>query len=191
MEEGDIVFDVGANIGAFTLFASIRGCGMVYAFEPIPANFELLMENVKANRLTRVKAINKAVQDRSRVAKMILFPNEMEGCRFPSPNLDGAVSGSADVISVNCISITEAMQLFSIDRIDFLKMDCEGEEFSILFSLEKAVLDGIRAIALEYHDNVGKGNVADLAGYLTGVGFRACIKEDPLRPMLGYLYAWK
>ncbi|MCP4655866.1 MAG: FkbM family methyltransferase, partial [bacterium] len=48
LNEGDCVFDVGANIGLFTLFASREtGNGTVYAFEPIPAVSDLLKENAQ------------------------------------------------------------------------------------------------------------------------------------------------
>jgi FkbM family methyltransferase len=51
---GDVVFDVGANIGLFSVFAhrACRGDLTLYAFEPIPYTFEVLSANLKSRELT-------------------------------------------------------------------------------------------------------------------------------------------
>jgi hypothetical protein len=51
---GDTVFDIGANIGLYTLPAALklRGTGSVYAFEPVPIWFQRLRENIKLNHLS-------------------------------------------------------------------------------------------------------------------------------------------
>ena len=55
IETDDVVLDIGAHIGLFTLFAS-QFCtnGKIYCFEPIKENFELLQENIKMNNLENV-----------------------------------------------------------------------------------------------------------------------------------------
>ena len=50
---GDIVLDVGANIGVFTLFAAKQGA-QVYAYEPVPPTFEVLQHNIRLHRLDSV-----------------------------------------------------------------------------------------------------------------------------------------
>ena len=61
LKQGDIVFDVGANIGLFTLFAD-KACnhgGTIFAFEPIPDNFMILQKNISRHGLSdRVKLFN-------------------------------------------------------------------------------------------------------------------------------------
>lgn len=56
---GDVVVDIGANVGYFTLLASsaVGRTGCVYSFEPVPANFELLTANVALNGLRNVSAV--------------------------------------------------------------------------------------------------------------------------------------
>ena len=187
----DIVFDVGANVGVFAIYAALHTTSEIFAFEPVPANYGLLVKNIETNRLGNVRAIASAVSDRSKMAEMLLFDGEMTGCRIPSPVLDQPRAGTAKLIRVTCTTIAEAMRNASIHRIDFLKMDCEGEEFAILYGMDHALLRNIGTIALEYHDNVGKGHSTNLAEHLAAQGFEVCLREDEARSTLGYLYAWQ
>ena len=74
VQQGDVVLDLGANIGYYTLiFARLVGPqGRVFAFEPDPENFRLLERNVKENHYTNVVAINKAVSNKTERLKLYL-----------------------------------------------------------------------------------------------------------------------
>ena len=67
IKKGDVVLDIGANIGVYTvLFAEIVGDkGRVYAFEPDPKNFALLKKNIEINKYKNVVLINKAVLNKN------------------------------------------------------------------------------------------------------------------------------
>jgi len=63
--EGDVVIDIGAHIGAFSILAGSHGA-QVYSFEPFPRNFSHLQENVVLNGLGhRISSFNLAVWDRT------------------------------------------------------------------------------------------------------------------------------
>ena len=71
---GDIVLDVGANIGAFTLFAAQHGA-RVYAYEPIPATFELLQRNILLHGFEKIAhARNIGLSDRAEEKVMFHYP---------------------------------------------------------------------------------------------------------------------
>jgi FkbM family methyltransferase len=71
---GDIVVDVGANIGVFTLFAAKQGA-QVYAFEPIPPTFEVLQHNIRLHRLDSVAHTrNIGISDRLQEKLMFHYP---------------------------------------------------------------------------------------------------------------------
>src|SRR5581483_1847479 len=63
--EGDVVYDVGAHVGYYTLLASklVGARGHVYAFEPLPANLEFLERHLKLNQITNVTVVPAAVSD--------------------------------------------------------------------------------------------------------------------------------
>lgn len=67
IKRGDVVLDIGANIGYYTLiFAKIVGeDGKVFAFEPDPTNFALLKRNVEINGYKNILLVQKAVSNKS------------------------------------------------------------------------------------------------------------------------------
>ena len=72
-KEGDIVVDVGAHIGRYTIISSKRigQSGKVIAIEPHPSNFEMLNRNIKLNGLTNVIPLNYAVNSKETKNKTI------------------------------------------------------------------------------------------------------------------------
>ena len=67
ISKGDIVIDIGAHIGWYSLLASRRVGkeGIVYAFEPEPISFNILVKNIKLNDITNIVPIKKALSDSS------------------------------------------------------------------------------------------------------------------------------
>src|SRR5260370_42130319 len=71
---GDIVFDVGANIGVFTLCAAKQGAH-IYAFEPIPPTFEVLQHNIHLHGLDNIaQARNIGLSNRAEEKLMFHYP---------------------------------------------------------------------------------------------------------------------
>ncbi|HYV83577.1 MAG TPA: FkbM family methyltransferase, partial [Pyrinomonadaceae bacterium] len=73
-EDGDVIFDVGANIGLFTLFAQ-RKCpaAQIYSFEPLPPNFELLRTNVTRHN-ANARLFNYGISNTSAIANFTFYP---------------------------------------------------------------------------------------------------------------------
>lgn len=67
MTLGDVVYDIGAHVGYYTLLAARRvgARGKVYAFEPLPTNLEYLENHIRLNGLTNVTVVPAAVSDQS------------------------------------------------------------------------------------------------------------------------------
>ena len=81
IKKGDVVVDVGANIGYYSLiFARAVGDnGKVFAFEPEPTNFDLLKKNLEINGYKNVVAINKAVSNIKGKVKLYVDSENMGG----------------------------------------------------------------------------------------------------------------
>jgi FkbM family methyltransferase len=123
IKKGDIVLDIGAHIGYYTLtFAKIVGEeGKVYAFEPEPTNFSLLKKNVEINGYKNVVLLEKAVSNEN--GKIRLYLSK-------SNTVDHKTYDSHD--GRRCIEI-ESIKLDDFcknndGRIDFIKMDIQGAE---------------------------------------------------------------
>jgi len=131
--EGDVVIDLGANIGYFTLiFSKLVGPrGKVFAFEPDPTNFSILKENVSLNKCLNVTLIQKAVSKYSHKGTIYLNDENRGDHRiFDSGDNREKIDG---------IEITSLDDYFDTSKIkiDFIKMDIQGSEILALKGMEK------------------------------------------------------
>ncbi|MBG44366.1 MAG: hypothetical protein CL530_10405 [Aequorivita sp.] len=184
INEGDIVFDIGANVGIFSLYASIIKGTKVYAFEPHPTNFKVLSNNVSQNKITNIECFEFAVgidnEDR------ILIEGNIAGGHKLSNEKEFVYSeGSLNVKSVTLSRMTEKLD---IDTIDFVKLDCEGAEGEIIKSLGQDGLKKIKKMAIEFHDNHSILSHEEIIEELENSGFKTFIKWDG-KSYFGYIYA--
>lgn len=206
VEENDIVVDIGANDGVFTLFAASLTRNAIHAFEPSPRNLEVLRRNITVNGLHHVIAHGCAVSDEVGLAKLLLDPIDGQRNRLSDhivhnkneeykilAKLNNPVSGLDEAktyIEVPTTTLQEIMDCNKLEQIDFLKMDCEGSEGSILTSTSADCLQRIRKIALEFHDHLSELSHRDMQNILERSGFSTKLKWDRKSP-LGYIYAWR
>ncbi len=122
------VIDVGGNIGIFTvLLASL--CQRVYSFEPAPETFERLKGNVFRNKLNHVSLHQLALSNISGEIMFSVSPNS------PATN-HIAVANDSTAINVPVTTLDTFVQDNQIETIDFLKIDVEGFEASVLEGAE-------------------------------------------------------
>jgi len=181
LQDGWNVVDIGAGLGDFTVHAACR-CprGVVYAFEPFPESFALLQENVRLNRLENVRAFPQAVGGQESEKTTIYAVGEAVQHRT-------ARAEAAPAFAVTSISLEQA--LAEVPQCDFLKMDCEGAEYAILFNASEAAMGKIKRMCLEVHDGVTPHNRHELADYLRGKGFQVKLEPNQVHAHLGFLYA--
>jgi FkbM family methyltransferase len=137
----EVIVDVGANIGAFSILAAhYYPHAKIYAFEPEPANFEILKKNIALNKLTNIVPICKAVSSKEGKATFYLSGTANHG-----------MHSLQDFQSKGQKIEVETTTLNSLGHIDILKLDCEGGEYEIL---ENGV--NARRILMELHDSGDK-----------------------------------
>jgi FkbM family methyltransferase len=140
-KEGDIVVDVGAHIGRYTIIASKRvgESGKVIAIEAHPGNFEMLNRNVKLNKLTNVTALNYAVY--SKESKLRLYvPGEESGFTIYNTVTTNRAKTDEKFIEVNANTLDNLLlqqqqqHIPGINHADinWIKIDVEGAEFEVL-----------------------------------------------------------
>jgi FkbM family methyltransferase len=127
IKNGDVVVDIGANIGYYTLmFARQVGeTGRVFAFEPDPANFSLLKRNVQRNGYRNVELIQKAVAAQSGTLRLYLSDENRGDHRVYNSN-DGRPS-----IAIDAVNLSDYFAAYN-GPIDFIKMDIQGSEAGAL-----------------------------------------------------------
>lgn len=132
IKKGDIVLDIGANIGYYTLiFAKLIGeKGKVFAFEPEPTNFALLKKNVEINAYKNVILIQKAVSNRTGKLKLYLCEDNKGDHRTYNSH-DGRKS-----IEIEAIRLDDYFKNYD-RKVNFIKMDIQGAEGNALQGMSK------------------------------------------------------
>ena len=130
MRPGDTFVDLGANIGAYSLWAAklVGPRGTVVAVEAEPRNFAVFCRNVQLNGFSNIRTFNIGVSDR--YEQLTLFLNETRnsgGHTF----VGGLHSGSSSV-QVKCKPLAEILREAEVRRVDFMKLDIEGFEERVL-----------------------------------------------------------
>jgi FkbM family methyltransferase len=169
--DGAVVLDIGANIGTFSVYAGTSARGVtIYAYEPAAGFFALLGGNVRLNGLERqVKCFNLAVGADTRVRQLAL---ESRTFSFPTLTPPAGDQGTRTV-DVQATSLADILDGNALERVDLLKMDCEGAEYETLYGTPDQYLARIREIRMEYHQLPGERcNKEALAAFLQSRGYR-------------------
>lgn len=132
IKEGDVVLDLGANIGYYTLiFAKRTGPkGKVFAFEPDPDNFALLGKNIQANGYCNVVAALQAVSNKTEKIKLYLSKDNKGDHRIYDSQ-DGR-----PCIDIEAVRLDDYFKN-SNQRINFIKMDIQGAEAAAIQGMER------------------------------------------------------
>ena len=143
IKEGDVIVDVGANIGMFSRLAIERGASKVYAFEPSMDAMKCLLLNV-----------DRSIVD---VHKSCLYSHtgfidiRVTKDSFPMASIDDHREIS-NVENVSCYTIDDLIEFGVLpERIDFMKVDVEGSECHVFEGLSNSNLANIDRLAVETH----------------------------------------
>lgn len=183
IEPNDVVMDIGANIGIFTLFAASRTQNTIYAFEPFPDNVEFLTRNIRLNGFPNVITHTVAVSDKIGFAK--LFLSNVHGGHLLIDN--SGEGGLENYLEVPTTTLQRIIDDYNLKQIDFLKLDCEGSEGLILNATPRECLRRVRKIAIEFHDNVSLLKHDQIQRLLKEAGFATKLKWNRRTPF-GYIY---
>jgi FkbM family methyltransferase len=175
IEPGSVVVDVGANIGTFAVYAAEAGAGAVWAYEPNREAFESLSRNAAEGRpagVIRPRQYAVAGQD----GRTVRIPVRSSPYNAVQPSLerDSGPSDDGRLEDVETISLPTILRANGLDRVDLLKLDCEGAEFEVIPAADDETLARIREIRMEVHDRPP----GPLIERLTSAGFRVVYRED-------------
>lgn len=152
---GSTLWDVGANVGLYAIYAAkARDC-KVYAFEPSVFNVELLARNIFLNDLQNQITIVPVALNDSLGVELFKMTNTNWGGALSSfgQNFDQNGGPLKEVFEYQIIglSMTEATTLLRIPQPDFVKMDVDGIEHYILRGGGN-VLSKVKGILVEIND---------------------------------------
>jgi FkbM family methyltransferase len=200
---GDTVFDVGANVGMFTVFAGLRGGGTrVFAFEPIPPIYDVLSANAALHDvLGRTFACGLGSRDET--VTFTYYPqNTVLSGRFASAESETKVvrrylENDASVTAKGAVfdelladnlrseqfdcsirTLSSVVREEGITSIDLLKIDVEKAEWDVLLGIDDADWPKIRQAVIEVHDVDGR--LAAVRALLEKHGFEVFAEEESM-----------
>jgi FkbM family methyltransferase len=149
---GDLVIDIGGNHGFYTCYAAHFGARVI-VFEPTPALFESLQENVRKNGLeTQVKTCRQGVSNRAGTQEMILTDSLGGGMNtIVTEFAEKTQMIVADKISIELTTLEAIFAENQVARVRVCKLDCEGAELMILKEISVETARKVDAFVIEYH----------------------------------------
>lgn len=163
-----VVIDIGANVGFFSLLAWYKlPAAKVIAFEPIARNFKVLKKNTERIATERLLANHAAVSDV--VGEIVLRFND-QAITTSASLLASSTGGTEE--SVRSTTLTAILEENQLQKVDLLKMDCEGAEYSIIYNSPAELFENINCIAMETHvGSAPNENTQSMVAYLELLGY--------------------
>jgi FkbM family methyltransferase len=177
-----IIIDIGANVGYAALYFFRKfPNAVIYSFEPMPFLQNQIIEKIKKYKNYRwhlmpygiwkvngmLELFTTSTDGFTSVSGLIKFPDSDKKYTVPVKRLDDFINEK------------------SISQIDILKLDCEGAEYEILYSLPEKYFTQINKIALETHV-LENHKTEDLIDYLKKIGYEV---KFFLKKTTGHIWA--
>ncbi len=164
VKEGMVVADIGANIGYFSRYLSLKigPQGKQFSFEPIPHTFERLSETIALNELNNTIPVNAAVSNTNGYLKIFLSHTHYMA------SLDRKWAGeTGGEIEVNGITLDAFFEMKGFYP-DFIKMDIEGGGIYALQGMRDCIVKNEPVLFLESHtsaEDLAIGNTLSMLPY--------------------------
>jgi FkbM family methyltransferase len=178
IRRGDIVYDLGANVGWYTLLASALGASQIYSFEPSPENIANLKEHLRLNNVGNCSVFEVAVGEHPGTARFDAGPTMTTGHLVDSDVTNGVL--------VRLVSLDDLISSSGLLPPDVIKCDIEGAEYDALLGARHTLEKFGPAIALATHS-------ADIhrlcREFLQDLGYS--VEALPGTPLESEMIAWK
>lgn len=161
----DTIIDIGTNVGHFSIVAARKGAGRIIGYEISEQSYNQALINCKD--YSQIEIHNLGVWSSNGVIK---YNSWEEGHQ----TLSVLKGGNKEI---KCISLDSILE--PLDKVRFLKVDCEGSEYEIL--MNSKLLSRVEQIAIEVHIIEGTPDPKELKEYLEKSGFKVkhCLTGNP------------
>jgi FkbM family methyltransferase len=196
VREGDCIFDVGANIGLFVLYVNqLQKNLKVFAFEPVEPVFTALSNNIELHNLTNVSLFKYGFGSENAPERVFVFYPNMPGNSTERPKeklsqrqvmIEAIGQEQTDYffqntqVSGEVRTLSRAIEELSIDSIDLLKIDVEGEELAVIQGIKPEDWIKVKQVVAEVHDIDNR--LDRFQSLLKNYGFEVTSEKNPLLP---------
>jgi len=173
IQPGMVVYDVGANVGFFTVIAArLSGPeGRIVAFEPLPENFERIRHNIALNNFQNIIVRSEALSDTDGQAQFQVSAEPTWG------NLVGAgkdIGQKTGTIDVKVSRLDSLLETGDLPVPNLIKIDVEGAEAQVLRGAENTLRRARPFLLIELH-----GTNQVIASALESLCYSAAVLGDP------------
>jgi FkbM family methyltransferase len=147
IKQGDVVLDIGANIGIFAHRAELRGAKKVISFEPLNITYKCLIKN----KGSKTSCYNMGVGGTSRWEQFQVKYDFLNLGGVNSINIDNDTNNVVYSEISYIIGINELFNSNLTEKIDFMKVDIEGGEVELLTNITDDNLKSLRCLSCEFH----------------------------------------
>jgi FkbM family methyltransferase len=177
---GSVLWDVGANVGLYSVYAACRRQCRVFAFEPSVFNLELLARNTHLNQVCdRVCIVPLALSDGLGSSRLRMTSTEWGGA-LSTFGRDFGFDGRAmrPIFEYQTLGITmeDAVYKLNLPAPEYIKIDVDGIEHLILRGGE-GVLRAVRGVLIEINDNF-REQAEQASALLLAAGLRLAAKRQ-------------
>jgi len=153
---GDVFYDVGANVGFFTVLGArlVGEGGRVVAFEPVPSNADKVRRNADLNGFANITVVEKAVSDRSGHGELVVAAYSGGSALSTTTPPPDATSR----LDVELVTLDEVVDSGAYPAPGFVKIDVEGTELEVLRGMSGVLARNRPIVICEIDD-------ADREGY--------------------------
>lgn len=199
MEDGDVLFDIGANIGVYALYAAINRKVKVLAFEPLAANYFLINRNIEENGLSDVARVYcLALNDQDMISALHIqntgFGSAMSSFGDPIDYKGDLFTAKFEQGMIG-MSLDSFIEKFQPDFPTHIKIDVDGIEDKIIQGATKTLADPrVKAVSIELDQNrleyTGQVvNAIEAAGFkLSAKRNAAMMKNTPFAEIFNYQF---
>jgi FkbM family methyltransferase len=184
-QPGDIVVDIGANLGRYTVIAAkkVRNEGSVISIEANPAIFDLLTKNIQLNELSNVIPLNYAVFSEKTKIKFFVN-NDLRNNQYGTINsdIDNFANKGLEqhvYIDANTVDSILSENSIKIQEVKWIKIDVEGAEFDVIKGSKELISNAkdLRII-VEIH-NLSNGTTyhKEIKDFLESFGYKIDFEE--------------
>lgn len=169
LKEGQVVYDLGAHIGYYTVLASalVGPSGHVVSFEPLPANLQDLRRHLQMNGCDNVTVIEACVAEHTGTCSFARRRATRAGAIAPDGQL-----------TMPMVSLDELVDEGTIPAPDCMKIDVEGSEFAALQGARSLIARTHPTILLSVHGDELRAQCLD---FLSAHAYQLCpVGANPL-----------
>ncbi len=181
MPDNPVVLDIGANAGFFNvlLLSKIKQA-RIFAYEPLDANISFFENIIKENPfMAKSVSLNRAAVTGLEKDSIELFMEDTADSQVVASVFANFNKDNLKKTTVPCISLTKIVKDNKLEKIDLLKMDCEGSEYDIIYNTPKNIVQLAKHIAIEVHDvDDNTFNFTSLKKYLEELNY--AVKFTPI-----------